>query len=61
MRTMLIVHVLAGSLGLLSGYLALSVSKGGSIHRKSGLLFVCVMLTMSVAGLLIRRHPHECD
>jgi hypothetical protein len=53
MRTMLIAHVAAGCLGLLSGYLALSVSKGGSIHRKAGVLFVCVMLTMSVTGLLI--------
>ena len=49
----LFVHVLAGGLGLLSGYAALSVSKGSQGHRRSGLLFVAAMLTMSMTGLLI--------
>ena len=52
-RLMLPVHVLAGAIGLLSGYVALSVAKGGTVHRKSGMLFVCVMLTVAVTGLLI--------
>jgi uncharacterized membrane protein len=43
-------HILAGSLGLVSGYIALLASKGASLHRRSGLLFVCVMLTMAVTG-----------
>ena len=49
----LLVHILTGGLGLLSGYVALSVAKGAPLHRKSGMLFVCVMLTMSVTGMLI--------
>ena len=53
MRTMLLVHIAAGGLGLLSGYVALGAAKGASLHRKSGMLFVCVMLTMSVTGMLI--------
>ena len=53
MRMILLVHILAGGLGLLSGYVALSATKGAPLHRKIGMLFVCVMLTMSVTGLLI--------
>ena len=53
MRLMLSLHVLAGALGLLSGYVALSVSKGAALHRKSGMLFVYVMATMSMTGLLV--------
>ena len=53
MRITLLVHVLAGGLGLLSGYVALTVSKGGSLHRKAGLLFVYVMTTMAMTGMLI--------
>jgi uncharacterized membrane protein len=53
MRIILLVHVLTASLGLLSGYVALSLVKGAPLHRKIGMLFVCVMLTMSVTGMLI--------
>lgn len=53
MRLTLLVHVLAGALGLLSGYVALSVSKGAALHRKSGVLFVYVMVVMSMTGLLV--------
>ena len=53
MRLTLLVHVLAGALGLLSGYVALSVSKGAALHRKSGMLFVYVMVVMSMTGLLV--------
>jgi uncharacterized membrane protein len=49
----LLVHIVAGGLGLLSGYVALSAGKGATLHRKSGILFVYVMLTMSVTGMLI--------
>ena len=53
MRTTLFVHVLAGGLGLLSGYVALYVTKGAAVHRRSGLLFVCAMLTMTITGFLV--------
>ena len=44
------VHVLAGALGLLFGYVALFARKGARVHRKSGILFVFAMLTMSLTG-----------
>ncbi len=53
MRTILLIHILAGGAGLLSGYVALSVTKGATLHRRSGMLFVCVMLTMAITGMLI--------
>jgi hypothetical protein len=53
MRLTLLIHVLAGGLGLLSGYVALSVSKGAPLHRKSGMFFVYVMVVMSMTGLLV--------
>jgi hypothetical protein len=53
MRLTLLVHILAGTLGLVSGYVALYATKGAPLHRKSGMLFICVMLTLAVTGLLI--------
>jgi uncharacterized membrane protein len=53
MRTTLLVHVLGGGLGLLSGYVALYAMKGATLHRKSGMVFVWAMLTMSVTALLV--------
>jgi len=53
MRMTLVVHILAGCLGLLSGYVALYVTKGATLHRKSGMLFVYAMLTMSTLGMVI--------
>ena len=47
------VHILAGSLSLIFGYVALYSAKGAALHRKSGMLFVYAMLTMAVFGTLI--------
>ena len=51
--TLLPVHVVAGVLALVLGYVALFAAKGGTLHRKSGLLFVVAMVTMSLSGALI--------
>lgn len=48
-----VVHIVAGSLGLIFGYVALYAAKGDALHRKSGMMFVYAMLTMSVFGTLI--------
>jgi uncharacterized membrane protein len=57
-RAIFLVHITAGSLGLLSGYAALYAPKGGRLHRKSGLLFVGAMLTMCSAGIIMTLgHP----
>ncbi len=53
MRVTLYFHILAACLGLVSGFIALYAGKGATLHRKSGMVFVCVMLPMAVTGLLI--------
>jgi uncharacterized membrane protein len=47
------VHILAGGLALMFGYVALYAAKGGRLHRKSGMLFVYAMVTMSLSGALM--------
>jgi uncharacterized membrane protein len=47
------VHILAGILVVLSGYVALFVTKGARLHRKSGMVFVAAMLTTAVFGMTI--------
>jgi uncharacterized membrane protein len=42
------IHIAAGGLALVLGAVALSVKKGGNIHRRGGLLFVYAMLVMGI-------------
>lgn len=53
MSMTLVVHILAGGMGLISGYIALYSAKGATLHRKSGILFVYAMLAMSLLGMVI--------
>ena len=54
----LLVHICAGSLGLLSGTAAMSFRKGSPRHVLAGKIFVASMLTMAVGAvyLAITRH-----
>jgi uncharacterized membrane protein len=47
------IHIAAGGLALVLGAVALSVKKGGTIHRRSGLLFVCAMLVMGGTAAIL--------
>jgi uncharacterized membrane protein len=49
----LAIHIVAGALGLLFGYVALGAAKGATLHRTTGRFFVYAMLTMSVCGVVI--------
>jgi len=51
--TVLTVHIVAASLGILSGYVALYAAKGASLHRRSGTLFVYAMVAMAMLGAAI--------
>lgn len=53
MRLTLLVHILAGSLALIFGYVALYAAKGGTVHRKGGMLFVYTMLALAITGAVI--------
>ncbi len=50
---MLLAHIVAGALALVAGFVALAVSKGSALHRRSGRVFVYAMVTMGVSGAVI--------
>ena len=47
------IHIAAGGLAIVLGAVALSVKKGGTIHRCSGLLFVYAMLIMAASASIL--------
>src|SRR5258706_8977174 len=53
LHMLLPIHVAAGGLALVLGAVALSVKKGGTIHRRSGLLFVYAMLVMGTSAAVL--------
>ena len=51
-------HVLAGTIAIVAGFIALYSVKGLKLHRKSGMVFVCVMLVMALSGTVMAfGHP----
>jgi hypothetical protein len=53
MTPLLIAHISAGSLGIFSGYAAVSVRKGERLHRAFGTVFFLSMLTVSVLAVYL--------
>jgi uncharacterized membrane protein len=55
------IHIAAGALAIVLGAVALSVKKGGTIHRRSGLLFVGAMLVMGFTASIFgfRKSPTD--
>lgn len=59
MSPLMIVHIAAGSLGILSGAAALAVRKGQRLHRGFGTVFFAAMLVMAATGAgLAALQPH---
>ncbi|MCR6686070.1 hypothetical protein [Pseudoxanthomonas sp.] len=52
-NSLVVVHIAAGSVALAAGAVALYSLKGAKLHRKSGMLFVFVMLVMSATGAVM--------
>src|SRR5688500_11437305 len=48
-----VIHIAAGSLSLVVGYVALYSAKGGALHRRAGMIFVYAMLAMCAFGATI--------
>lgn len=53
MRVTLVLHIVAGVLALVAGYVALFAEKGARLHRSSGTVFVYVMLAMTTSGFVM--------
>jgi len=51
--TLLPIHVTAGALGIVSGFVALFALKGARLHRRSGVVFVGVMIVMGISGAVM--------
>jgi uncharacterized membrane protein len=47
------IHIAAGGLAIILGAAALVARKGGTIHRRSGLLFVCAMLALGISAAIL--------
>jgi hypothetical protein len=50
---LLVVHIFAGSLGILSGAAAVTVRKGARLHRAFGTVFFLSMVTMAGLGIFL--------
>ena len=50
------IHIAAGGLAMVLGFVALAARKGDMLHRRSGLLFVYAMLTMGISGSILALH-----
>jgi len=55
----LVVHICAGTLGLFSGAVALSLRKGSPGHVLAGKVFVASMLTMAVGAVYLGLVKHQ--
>ena len=53
MRGTLILHIAAGAVALVAGYVAIFTAKGRSVHRRSGTVFVFAMLVMGAGGVTV--------
>jgi uncharacterized membrane protein len=53
MHMLLPIHIAAGALAVVLGFTALFVKKGGTLHRRSGLLFVYAMLIMGTTASIL--------
>src|SRR5271154_1693517 len=56
---MLLFHICAGTLGMLSGFAAVSFRKGSRPHRVTGNVFVLSMLCLSASGVYLALMKHE--
>lgn len=56
---LLLFHICTGTVGMLSGFAAVSFRKGSRRHRMSGNLFALSMLCLSASGVCLALMKHE--
>jgi uncharacterized membrane protein len=52
-KFLLALHITAGSLAIISGFIAIFAVKGARMHRQSGKIFVYSMLALGITGAVI--------
>ena len=57
------IHITAGLLAIAAGAVALFAAKGASLHRRSGMVFVVAMLTMTSSAVVMATffHPNRVN
>lgn len=51
MNPLLVLHILGGAVAIVSGFLALFVGKGSTLHRRSGEVFVGAMVVLGLSAV----------
>src|SRR5262245_4754143 len=51
------IHIAAGGLAMVLGPVALLAKKGGTVHRRSGLLFVYAMVVLGASASILGNVP----
>jgi uncharacterized membrane protein len=51
--SVVLIHIIAGLTAVVSGVVALSVTKGGAVHRTAGSVFVWSMVVMGSLGAIV--------
>jgi uncharacterized membrane protein len=57
--SLLPVHIIAGSIAIIAGFISVFAVKGLKLHRKSGMVFVYSMVILSLTGAVIATLKHQ--
>ncbi len=57
--SLLPVHIIAGSIAIIAGFISVFAVKGLKLHRKSGMIFVYSMLVLALTGAVIATLKHQ--
>lgn len=57
--TLLPIHIIAGSIAIVAGFISVFAVKGLKLHRKSGMIFVYSMVVLSLTGAVIATLKHQ--
>ena len=58
MGVVLQIHIVSAGLAIILGAMALLVKKGGTLHRRSGLVFVYAMIVMGITASILEFHKN---
>ena len=56
---LLSIHIIAGVIGIISGFIAIFAVKGMRLHRKSGIVFVYSMVVLGLTGAVLGAIKNE--
>jgi uncharacterized membrane protein len=57
--TLLPIHIIAGSIAIIAGFISVFAVKGLKLHRKAGMVFVYSMVVLSLTGAVIATLKHQ--